>query len=67
MAVIKVIELLAESNESWEAATQVAVVEASKTIDNIQSVFVENFQANVFEGNIINYRVNVKISFLVKD
>ncbi len=67
MAVVKVIELVADSNESWEAATQVAVAEASKTVKNIQSVFVKNFQAIVNDNNIVKYRVNVKVSFIVKD
>ena len=67
MAVVKVIELVADSNESWEAATQVAVAEASKTVKNIQSVFVKNFQAIVDDNNIVKYRVNVKVSFIVKD
>ena len=66
MAVIKVIEILADSSESWEAATQVAVTEAAKTVKNIQSVFVKNFQAVVDDNNIVKYRVNVKISFIVQ-
>jgi len=67
MAVIKVVEILADSSESWEAATQVAVTEVSKTVKNIKSVFVENFQAIVDGNNIVKYRVNVKVSFIVKD
>lgn len=66
MAVVKVIELLSESANGWEAAVQEAVAEASKTIDNIQSVYVENFQAVVENNKVVNYRVNVKISFVVK-
>jgi flavin-binding protein dodecin len=66
MAVVKVVELMADSTESWEAATQAAVTEASKTIDNIQSVYVKNFQAVVDNKNITKYRVNVKVSFVVK-
>lgn len=66
MAVVKVIELLAESKNGWDAATQEAVNEASKTVDNIQSVYVENMQAIVEDNKIVNYRVNAKISFLVK-
>ena len=67
MAVVKVIEILADSTESWEAAAQVAVKEASKTIKNIQSVYVKDFQAIVEDNNITKYRVNVKISFKVSD
>ncbi|MCF6460894.1 dodecin family protein [Clostridium sp. Cult3] len=66
MAVVKVIELLSESANGWEAAAQEAVSEASKTIENIQSVYVSNMQAIVEKGKIINYRLNVKISFIVK-
>ena len=65
MAVVKVIEILSESKNGWEAAAQEAVAEASKTIDNIQSVYVENFQAIVDKGKIVNYRLNCKISFIV--
>ena len=60
-------ELVADSNESWEAATQVAVTEASKTVKNIQNVFVKNFQAIVKENKVVKYRVNVKVSFIVED
>jgi hypothetical protein len=66
MSVVKVIELLAESSKSWEDAAQDAVTEASKTIENIQSVYVENFQAIVEGAKIVKYRVNVKVCFLVK-
>lgn len=66
MAVIKVIELLAESTQGWEAATREAVKVASKTVKNIKSVYVENMQAIVEGSEVVNYRVNVKISFLVE-
>lgn len=65
MAVVKVIEILAESNESWEAAAQDAITEAAKTVNNIQEVSITNLKA-VVEGNkIVKYRVNAKISFIV--
>ena len=66
MSVVKVIEVLAESNESWEAAVQDAVTEASKAIEDIASVYVENFQAIVEDNKIVKYRVDTKISFVVK-
>ena len=52
MALLKVIELLAESKKSWEDATQKAVSEASKTIHNIRSVYVENLTAEVNKGKL---------------
>ncbi len=65
MGVVKVIEVLAQSSESWEDAVQQALNEASKTIHNIQSIYVKDFQAIVEDDEIVGYRVNTKISFLV--
>ncbi len=67
MSVVKIIELLAESPNSWEAATQAAVTEASKTIQHIKNVYVKDMKAFVEDGKIVSYRVNVKISFVVND
>ncbi len=65
MPLLKVIELLAESKKSWEDATQNAVAEASKTIRNIRSVYVENLTAQVDKGKIKHWRLNCKITFEV--
>ena len=66
MAVLKVIELMADSSKSWEDATQNAIKHASKTLRNIRGVNVGNMSAAVDKkGNITEYRVNVKISFEV--
>jgi flavin-binding protein dodecin len=67
MAIVKVIELLAQSPESWEAATEEALREAAKTIRDIQSIYIKEFQAIVENNEITNYRVNVKVSFKVSD
>ena len=65
MAVLKVIEVLANSNDSWEDATRNAVKEASKSVKNIRSVYV-NEQSCVVDGeSITQFRVNVKITFEV--
>ena len=65
MAVVKVIEVLAQSDESWEDAVQQALDEASKTVRNIKSIYVKDFQAIVEGGEIAAYRVDTKISFEV--
>jgi flavin-binding protein dodecin len=67
MSVVKVIEVLAQSEKSWEDAAQQALKVASKTIRNIQSIYVEDFQAIVEDGEIVNYRINAKISFVVEE
>jgi dodecin len=66
MSVVKVIELLAQSEKSWEDAVQVALTDASKTIRNINSIYVKDFQAIVDDNQVTSYRVNVKLSFLVE-
>jgi dodecin len=63
MAIMKVIEILAESNKSWEDAARTAVAEASKTLHGIKSVWVKNFTVNVENGKITSWRVNCHVSF----
>jgi len=65
MSMLKVIEVLAESNQSWEDAAKQAVTNAAKTVRNIKSIYIENFKATVDGGQITRYRVNAKISFLL--
>lgn len=64
MALLKVIELLAESNVSWEDATQNAVSEASQSIRKIRSVYVKNLTAEVEDRIIKKWRLNCKITFV---
>ena len=59
MAILKVIEILADSKTSWEDATRNAVKTATKSVKNIRSVFVQNQSATVENGE-------VKITFEVK-
>ncbi len=63
MAVLKVIEVLANSNVSWEDATKKAVAEASKSVKHITSVYVQDMSATVKDGEVDEFRVNVKITF----
>lgn len=67
MAVVKVIEIIAESTESWEAAAKEALKEASKTISGIQSIYIEDMKGIVEGDKIVKYRVDTKISFLVHE
>lgn len=67
MSIVKVIEVMAESPMSWEAAAQSAVMEAGKTVDNIKSVNIKNFQAVVENKEIVGYRVTANIAFVVHE
>ncbi len=67
MAILKVIEILSSSATSWEDATQSAVTHAAKSLRNIKSCNVNNFSTVVDAGGKISeFRVNVKITFVVE-
>lgn len=66
MAIVKVIEVLAQSEESWEDAAQEAIREASKTVKNIKSIYIKEMEAQVEDDKIVQFRINAKISFLLK-
>lgn len=67
MSMLKVIEILSDSDKSWEDAAQNAVKQATKTLEGIKSIYVKNFEATVGDdGNIATYRINAKIAFLLK-
>jgi flavin-binding protein dodecin len=62
---VKVVEIIAESKKSWSDAADSAVKQASKTIRNIKSLYVQDMSAVVKDGKITGYRVNAKISFVI--
>ncbi|MBQ0787060.1 MULTISPECIES: dodecin family protein [Lacinutrix] len=66
MAIMKVIEVLANSDKSWEDATKKAVKHASKSVKNIKSVFVQSQSAVVNDDEVTEFRVNLKLTFEVK-
>ena len=65
-SVAKVIELIAESDKSWDDAAKNAITEASKTIKNIRSIWVDNMSAEVKDNKIVMYRANVKVTFVLE-
>jgi len=65
MAVLKVIELMASSDKSWEEATQTAVKTASKTVKEIRSVYVQDMTGVVKGDKVVEFRVTVRVTFAV--
>ncbi len=63
MSIVKVIEVIAHSDKSFDDAVQNAVTEASKTVKNIRSVNVKNMNGKVENNKVVSYGVNAKISF----
>jgi len=65
--IVKVIEVIASSDKGFTEATQVALDKASKTLKNIQSIYIKEMNANVENNKIVSYAVNAKISFVLED
>jgi flavin-binding protein dodecin len=65
-SVVKVVEIVAQSEKSFDDAAKVAVREVAKSVRNIKSIWIENFSGKVEGDKIIQYRVNAKVSFLVE-
>lgn len=66
MAILKVIEVLSSSEKSWEDATKKAVKHAAKSLKNIRSVYVKEQSASVKDNEVVEFRVNVKITFEIE-
>ncbi len=65
MSIVKVVEVIAESDKSWDDAARNAVKDASKSVRGIRHLYVEGMQAVVENNKITKYRLNGKISFLL--
>ena len=67
MPIVKVIEVISSSKKGIDDAIDQAVKEASKTVRNIDSVYVKDIKAHVKDGKISTYGVVCKISFRLED
>lgn len=67
MQVAKVTELIASSPKSFDDAVARGVERASKTLKNIAGVWVKEQKATVENGKITEYRVNLKLTFLLEE
>ena len=65
MAVMKVIEIMADSPKSWEDATARGIKKASKSLKNIKSAWVQSQSVTVKDGKVASYRVSLKVTFQV--
>ena len=67
MTMLKVVEVLAESEESFEDAAQAAVTNAAKSVGNIKSIYFKHMEAKVESDRITKHRINAKISFVIEE
>ena len=66
MSLAKVIEVIAESETSWDDAAQSAVREAAETLRHVKHLYVKDMQAVVENGRIVKYRLNANITFILE-
>ncbi len=67
MTVVKVIEVIGTSENSWEDAVKKALERTAKTVRNITGIDVVGLKAEVKDNKITEYRANVKIAFVVEE
>ena len=67
MSVAKVIEISASSTTSFDDAVKEGIARASKTIQGIKEAWVYDFKAVVDNGQVVEYRVHMRVSFLLNE
>ena len=65
-SIVKVVEVIAQSEKSFDDAAQSAVKEVAKTVKHIKSIWIDNFSGTVEDDRITEYRVNARVSFVVE-
>ena len=66
-SVAKVIEITASSSKGFEEAVEAGIKRASKTVENIQGAWVNDMTVKVKDGKVTEYRVNMKVTFVIGD
>ncbi len=67
MSVARVTEITSSSPKSFEEAIDEGVARAGKTLDNITSAWVKEMKVGVSDGKVVDYRVTLKVTFVLKD
>lgn len=67
MSVARVTEITASSPKSFEEAIDEGIARASQTLDNITSAWIKEQKVAVSEGKVTEYRVTMKVTFVLKD
>ena len=67
MSVAKVVEIIASSKESFSDAVKIGVERAGKTLENVKSAWVKDQKVSVEDGKVVEYRVTLKVTFILED
>lgn len=66
MSIVKIIEVIGQSEKSWDDAAQNVLKEASKSVEEIREIWVSGQKAIVENNEIVEYRLTTKVSFVLK-
>lgn len=67
MTIAKVSEISSSSPKSFDDAVKRGVERASKTLDHVSGAWVNEMKVDVENGKVTNYRVNMKVTFVLRD
>ena len=67
MSVAKITEISASSSTSFEDAIAKGIDRANKTLDKVKGAWVSEMKVDVSDGQVTAYRVNLKVTFVLKD
>jgi flavin-binding protein dodecin len=67
MSVARVTEITASSDDSFDDAIKAGIARANKTLKNIEGAWVQGQKVIVREGQIVEYRVNMKVTFVLQE
>ncbi len=67
MSVAKVTEVISSSKKSFDEAVTKGIERADKTLKNIKGAWIENQTVKVKDGKIVEYRVNMRVTFVLED
>ena len=67
MSVAKVTEITASSEKSFEDAMRTGIDRATKTLDNVTSAWIQDQEVVINKGKIVDYKVRMKVTFILKD
>jgi len=67
MSIARVTEITASSSKSFEDAVRTGIKRAGKTLDNIKSAWVKDQSVEVDGDKVTEYRVKLKVTFVLKD
>ena len=66
MPIVKVIEVIASSEVSFDDAIKNCIAEVSKTVKNIDSIYVKDFKVHIKDQKAASYGIICKVSFRVE-